>query len=85
MLDHADGVFVLDGISAKKLVDTYYFRLCEIDADGTLRYDRVITYSVTTYCANKAAGSDEIAGLCRALAVYSAAAREYFGYTVNAE
>lgn len=85
LLDHTDGVFVLDGISAKKLADTYYFRLCEIAADGTVRYDRVITYSVTTYCANKAAGSDELAGLCRALAVYSAAAREYFGYTVNAE
>ena len=67
------------------MADTYYFRLCEIAADGMVRYDRVITYSVTTYCANKAAGSDELAGLCRALAVYSAAAREYFGYTVDAE
>lgn len=83
VLSGTDGVFVLDGIPAKKLADTYYFRLCEIGGDGTVKYDRVLSYSVTTYCANKASGSDSLAALCRAIATYSAAAREYFGYTVN--
>ncbi len=85
VLTAEDGVFVLNGIPAKKLADTYYFRLCEKTADGTVRYDRVLSYSVTTYCANKVnAGDEGLAALCRSLAEYSAAAREYFGYTVNA-
>lgn len=84
MLTPSDGgVFVLDDIPAKKLADTYYFRLVDIAPDGSESYDRMISYSVTTYCANKAAGEGELAELCRAIAVYSAAAREYFNYTPN--
>ncbi len=78
-----DGVFVLDDIPAKKLADTYYFRLVEIAPDGSESYDRMISYSVTTYCANKAKGEGTLAKLCRAIAVYSAAAREYFDYIPN--
>lgn len=78
-----DGVFLLDDIPAKMLADTYYFRMVEIAPDGSERYDRMISYSVTTYCANKASGSGALAELCRAIAVYSAAAREYFDYTPN--
>lgn len=84
ILEGTDGLYVFDGIPAKKLADTYYFRLCETDAAGKISYDRVVAYSVTTYCANKAAAGDALSELCRAMAVYSAAAREYFGYTVNA-
>lgn len=85
VLTHTDGVFELDGIPAKKLADTYYFRLCETDADGSVSYDRVLSYSVTTYCANKASGNDGLAALCRSIAVYSAAAREYFDYTIDGQ
>ena len=85
VLTHTDGVFELDGIPAKKLADTYYFRLCETDADGSVSYDRVLSYSVTTYCANKASGNDGLAALCRSIAVYSAAAREHFDYTIDGQ
>ncbi len=83
-IENTDGVFVFDGIPAKKLADTYYFRLCEINSEGRISYDRVISYSVATYCANKASAEGPLAALCRAMAVYSAAAREYFGYEVDA-
>ncbi len=78
-LNSKDGVFVLDGIAAKDLANTFYFRLVEHDTAGNTYYDRVLSYSVTTYCANKASAEGSLAELCRAIAIYSAAARKYFG------
>ncbi len=80
-----DGSFTLHGISAKKFADTYYFRLCETTENGN-RYDFVLSYSVTTYCAAVVNNGvdDKVDELCRAIVAYSAAARQYFGYTVNA-
>ena len=48
-------------------------------------YDYVFSYSITEYCAYKLSDGveEDIDPLCRAIALYSAAAREYFGYKVN--
>lgn len=79
-----EGSFTLDDISAKKFADTYYFRLCQTDGNK-VRYDYVFSYSVTTYCADKLADgiSEDIDPLCLAIAEYSAAVRDYFGYKIN--
>ncbi|MBQ4141456.1 MAG: SH3 domain-containing protein [Clostridia bacterium] len=84
VLKDEEGTFTLDEISAKKFADTYYFRLCQTDG-GKVSYDYVISYSVTEYCAYKLSDGveEDIDPLCRAIALYSAAVREYFGYKVN--
>lgn len=79
-----EGSFTLDDISAKQFADTYYFRLYQKDGNKIL-YDYVFSYSITEYCAYKLSdgAAEDIDPLCRAIALYSAAAREYFGYKVN--
>lgn len=79
-----DGSFTFDDISPEKYADTYYFRLCQTES-GNTTYDYVVAYSVSEYCAAKLNDgvSEGIDELCLAIADYSAAAREYFGYTVN--
>jgi hypothetical protein len=76
--------FTFDDISPEKYADTYYFRLCQTE-NGKVSYDYVVAYSVTEYCAAKLSDgvSEAIDELCLAIADYSAAARKYFGYTVN--
>ena len=83
-LKDEEGAFTLDNISAKKFADTYYFRLCQTDGNE-VRYDYLISYSVTAYCDLLLSNgkTDEIDPLCMAIAQYSAAAREYFGYEIN--
>ena len=80
------GYFFLENIPAKKFADTYYFRLAETGQDG-VKYDSVISYSVTEYCAYMLGNgnADQIDELCRALCDYSAAARSYFGYAIDSE
>jgi len=79
-----DGTFSLENIPAKKFADTFCFRLCETTDNGNA-YDAAFSYSVTEYCAYMLNNgkTDSIDALCRALCDYSAAAREYFGYTIN--
>ncbi len=79
-----EGSFTLDDIPAKKFADTYYFRLCQTEGNKVL-YDYVFSYSVTSYCAAKVSDGikEDIDALCLAIAEYSAAAREYFGYEIN--
>ncbi|MCQ2428322.1 MAG: hypothetical protein MJ137_08010 [Clostridia bacterium] len=84
-LDRAsDGSFSLEDIPAKKYADTYYFRLCDTVGGKTV-YGNVFTFSVTGYCEKMLNNGvdDKIDGLCRAICDYSAAARDYFGYTIN--
>ncbi len=79
-----EGSFTLDDISAMKFADTYYFRLCQTDGRKVL-YDYVFSYSITEYCAYKLSDGieEDIDPLCRAIALYSASVREYFGYQIN--
>ena len=83
-LKDVEGAFTLDNIPPKKFADTYYFRLCQTDGNKVL-YDYLFSYSVTTYCDDMLSNgkTDEIDPLCMAIAQYSAAAREYFGYEIN--
>lgn len=76
--------FTFSDISPEKYADTYYFRLCQTE-NGKVSYDYVVAYSVSEYCAIKLSDgvNEGIDELCLAIADYSAAAREYFGYTVN--
>ncbi len=84
VLADEEGSFTFDDIAAKEFADTYYFRLCQTNGNKVL-YDYVFSYSVTTYCADKLSDNvtEDIDPLCLALAEYSAAAREYFGYEIN--
>lgn len=79
-----EGSFTLDEVSAKQFADTYYFRLYQKDGNKIL-YDYVFSYSITEYCYYKLNDgvAEDIDPLCLAIAHYSAAAREYFGYKVN--
>ncbi len=81
VLEVQNGSFTLEGVAAKDFADTYYFRLCETQADGEILYDRVISYSVLTYCENMISDgvTENIDALCGAIVAYAAAAREYFG------
>lgn len=83
-LKDVEGTFTLDNIPPKKFADTYYFRLCQTDG-SQVRYDYLFSYSVTTYCDLLLSNgkTDEIDPLCLAIAQYSAAARDYFGYEIN--
>ena len=83
-LKDEEGAFTLDNIPPKKFADTYYFRLCQTDGNK-VTYDYLISYSVTTYCDDMLSNGkeDNIDSLCMAIAQYSAAAREYFGYEIN--
>ncbi len=84
LLADEEGSFTLDDISTKQCADTYYFRLCQTDGKN-VKYDYVFSYSITEYCAYKLSDGveEDIDPLCRAIANYSAAVREYFGYEVN--
>lgn len=83
-LTDEEGSFTFDDMSAKQFADTYYFRLCQTDG-RKVKYDYVFSYSITEYCSYKLSdGIDEdIDPLCLAIAGYSAAVRDYFGYEVN--
>ena len=83
-LKDVEGSFTLDNIPPKKFADTYYFRLCQTDGNKVL-YDYLFSYSVTTYCNDMLSNGkeDDIDSLCMAIAQYSAAARDYFGYEIN--
>lgn len=85
VLSHdGDGRFRFSGFTAKQYADTFYFRIVKGTGSGRI-YSAVDSYSVTKYCERMindgiTDGTDD---LCRAICEYSAAAREYFGYTVN--
>ena len=84
VLSCSDGSFTLTGITAKQYADTFYFRLVD-STGGNTAYDAVIPYSVTEYCYYKLHDNkqEDLDDLCQALAEYSAATREYFGYVIN--
>ncbi len=84
VLSPKDGKFDFGGLTAKEYADTYYFRLCTTKG-GEVKYDYVVSYSVIEYCAAVIEDGVEsgIDNICRAIVDYSAAARKYFGYTVN--
>lgn len=79
--------FIIKEISAKKFADTYYFRIMEYN-DTETKYDEVETYSVIEWALseikNPSAGKTNSVDFANSLAIYSKAARAYFGnYVVN--
>ncbi len=83
----ADGEYVVrtNGISAKDLGDTLYFKVYAKQADGSYIYSDLYSYSALTYANNCLANStdDALKGAVVAMLNYGAAAQEYFGYRTD--
>ena len=75
------------GVPAKKLGDTLYFKVYIKLADGTYVYSQLRYYSARDYAytmLNDASSTADLKALCVALLNYGAAAQEYFGYNTEA-
>ena len=74
-----------NGIPAKKMGDTVYFKIYAKLADGTYIYSDVFGYSAVKYAKDCLSGdySDSLKSLMVAMLNYGAAAQEYFGYKTN--
>ena len=71
------------GIPAKKLGDTVYFKVYAQLKDGTYRYTKLYNYSPKTYATNTLSNPNkpaELKALVVAMLNYGAAAQTYFGY-----
>lgn len=71
------------GIPAKKLGDTVYFKIYLRQADGSYIYSKLYNYSPKTYAQgilSSAKYSEEMKALAVAMVNYGAAAQEYFNY-----
>ena len=81
-----NGTFRFSGFTAKQYADTYYCRLVKGSGTGAV-YSAADSFSVTKYCERMINDgiTDKTDDLCRALCEYSAAARDYFGYTINSK
>jgi hypothetical protein len=70
-----------NGIQAKKLGDTLYFKVYAKLADGSYVYSKLYNYSAKTYAMNQLKGTnDAVKPLVVAMLNYGAAAQEFFGY-----
>lgn len=73
-----------NGISAKKLGDTLYFKVYAKLADGSYVYSKLYNYSAKTYAMNQLKGTnDAVKPLVVAMLNYGAAAQEFFGYNTD--
>lgn len=73
-----------NGISAKKLGDTLYFKVYAKLADGSYVYSDLYNYSAKTYAMNQLKGTNTaVKPLVVAMLNYGAAAQQYFGYKTN--
>lgn len=84
---YIDGEYVVrtDGIAAKNMGDTLYFKIYVKQADGTYLYSDILGYSAKTYAYNRLekSSSEELKALCVAMLNYGAAAQEAFGYKTD--
>lgn len=71
-----------NGIPAKKLGDTMYFKVYAKLTDGSYVYSELQQYSAVSYALDRLANSDNAAlkALCVAMLNYGSAAQQYFGY-----
>ena len=71
-----------DGIPAKNLANTVYFKVYAKLADGSYVYSKLVSYSPKSYAERQIASSSDpyIRSLCVALLNYGAAAQSYFNY-----
>lgn len=73
-----------NGISAKKLGDTLYFKVYAKLADGSYVYSDMYNYSAKTYAMNQLKGTnDAVKPLVVAMLNYGAAAQKFFGYRTD--
>ena len=79
-----DGMYwvTTNGISAKKLGDTIYFKIYAKLSDGTYLYSSMLSTSPKAYALSQIenSSSKNLKALCVALLNYGAAAQEQFGY-----
>ena len=85
---YINGEYVVrtDGIAAKNMGDTLYFKIYVKQADGTYLYSDILGYSAKTYAYNRLekSSSEELKALCVAMLNYGAAAQQAFGYNTDA-
>lgn len=73
-----------NGISAKKLGDTLYFKVYAKLADGSFVYSDLYNYSAKTYAMNQLKGTnDAVKPLVVAMLNYGTAAQQFFGYRTD--
>ena len=79
-----DGLYMVatNGVHAKYLGDTQYFRAFAKKADGTYVYSKMVSYSALDYAKNTLAKSDDVKlkELVVAMLNYGAEAQKFFGY-----
>ena len=72
----------MPGVAAKNLGDTYYICVYLKDADGTMHYSDLATYSAHTYATNqikKETAAETLKNFSKCLIIYSDAARIQLG------
>ena len=74
-----------NGIPAKKLGDTIYFKVYAMQEDGSYVYSNIQSYSAVEYAMDRLANSanEELKRLCVAMLNYGAAAQVYFDYKTD--
>ena len=85
--DAASGYYKVrsNGIAAKKLGDTLYFRVYAKLTDGTYAYSGTYNYSAAAYAKDRLANSTnaELKSLCVAMLNYGAAAQNHFAHNTG--
>ena len=74
-----------NGIPAKKLGDTLYFKVYAKLADGSYLYSRMVNYDTVQYTEDifEKSSNDAMKALCVALLDYGAAAQLHFGHNTD--
>ena len=82
-----DGLYMVatNGVNAKYLGDTQYFRAFAKKADGSFVYSKMVSYSAVDYAKNVLAKSDDVKlkQLVVAMLNYGAEAQKFFGYKTD--
>ena len=82
-----DGLYMVgtDGVHAKYLGDTKYFRAFAKKADGSFVYSKMVSYSAVDYAKNALANSNDVKlkQLVVAMLNYGAEAQKFFGYKTD--
>jgi hypothetical protein len=82
-----DGLYMVatNGVNAKYLGDTQYFRAFAKKADGSFVYSKMVSYSAVDYAKNVLDKSDDVKlkQLVVAMLNYGAEAQKYFGYQTD--
>ena len=83
----ADGMYMVssNGIPAKNMGDTLYFKVFAKQADGSYVYSDMVSYNAVTYAKNILAGTNEkMKAPVVAMLNYGAQAQTFFGYRTDA-